>query len=89
MTGPQSSRLREIALSISLARRHPSPAVREAFAAFSDEECENALRRIEYVLSVDNGQLAYKVIEAWHRPGSEKNVVTFLNGMFPVASKVN
>lgn len=90
MTLPQSARLREIVLDIRLAKRHPSAAVRTAFSDVSDAECENVARKIEWIISVDNGQMAYKIIEAWHQPGSERNVVALLSGMlFPATHHRN
>lgn len=89
MTGPQHTALREVVRDIRTAKTHPSASVRKAFENHSSAECENAARKVEYVISSGNGQMAYKIISEWHLPGGAVNVVRFVNGVFPSMPKAD
>lgn len=86
MSPAQYTRVRQIARSIDMGRYHPSPSVREAYAAVSEEAVTLAVEKIEDVLKRDDGRMAFVIINTWHKHG-EISVIKLVSGLFPVPPK--
>lgn len=87
MSPEQQARLESIADSILKGPTHPSSAVREKFSVFSAAELENAVLRIRKVVADGDGFLASHVIAEFYKPGSEANVVRYVNMTLPKPKK--